>query len=304
MVEAGERVKVTDFGIARVTDSGENLTQTGGLLGTPSYMSPEQAKGTEGRRPQRPVLGGLRALRAARRPTRPSPATPSPGSCSRSSPRSPRRFGSWTPSFPTRSSASSRRPSPSSPTRATRPAGSSPRTSWPWPNPAHVPTLRQTDVPTAHGVAPGATPTIATPPTAQGHDLLGTHRRPGSGGRDRRRSRRGAAVGPDPAHRGLRHRAATPPTPSAAGHPAPHARPAPPERAPALGRAARVGSSPSGARRRSCSSPVRSGTWMCSVAGRRRPAADDALPRRRRSWSRLRARRARGADSPRQRSGA
>jgi hypothetical protein len=45
MIEAGDRVKVTDFGIARAIDSGEHLTVTGSLLGTPSYMSPEQARG-------------------------------------------------------------------------------------------------------------------------------------------------------------------------------------------------------------------------------------------------------------------
>jgi hypothetical protein len=48
LLTAGGAPKVTDFGLAKLLDIDDDLTQTGAVLGTPSYMAPEQAEGRSG----------------------------------------------------------------------------------------------------------------------------------------------------------------------------------------------------------------------------------------------------------------
>ncbi|MBI3097250.1 MAG: serine/threonine protein kinase [Planctomycetes bacterium] len=45
LVDEGGRLKVADFGLSREVNADSSLSQTGQILGTPNFISPEQAKG-------------------------------------------------------------------------------------------------------------------------------------------------------------------------------------------------------------------------------------------------------------------
>lgn len=45
LVEDNDQPRITDLGLAKITNNNSEITNTGAVLGTPSYMSPEQAMG-------------------------------------------------------------------------------------------------------------------------------------------------------------------------------------------------------------------------------------------------------------------
>jgi len=45
LLDAKGEPHVTDFGLAKIAESGTDVTQTNTVMGSPAYLSPEQASG-------------------------------------------------------------------------------------------------------------------------------------------------------------------------------------------------------------------------------------------------------------------
>jgi serine/threonine protein kinase len=48
LIDAGDQPRITDFGLAKLMKDDSHLTQSGVVMGSPSYMPPEQASGSQG----------------------------------------------------------------------------------------------------------------------------------------------------------------------------------------------------------------------------------------------------------------
>jgi serine/threonine-protein kinase len=166
MVEAGDRVKVTDFGIAKPLDSAEHLTQTGGLLGTPSYMSPEQARGrkVDGRSDLFSVGCVLYELLAGRKAFTGDNIT---GIIFKIITEPPEPLQKIDPRIPDEAIRIVQKALSKDPETRYQSGRELADDLLALAQPGHVPTLRQADSPTAP-VAPPDAPTLASPPTAQG----------------------------------------------------------------------------------------------------------------------------------------
>ena len=57
LLDADGQPKVSDFGLAKRVDAEDGLTRTGAVMGTPSYMAPEQAEGKKAVGPAADVYG-------------------------------------------------------------------------------------------------------------------------------------------------------------------------------------------------------------------------------------------------------
>src|SRR5690606_19096400 len=62
LIDENDQPQVTDFGLAKRLDGESSLTLTGQALGSPGYMSPEQAVGQHSKVTRRSDVYGLGAM--------------------------------------------------------------------------------------------------------------------------------------------------------------------------------------------------------------------------------------------------